>query len=477
MAKMNEIEREVVADLWLDNNTYDDVEHISDTHGPMFPGTENEKKGKDWLLGKFKEYDLENARAEEFKYMGWKRGGVCKLELIGPRSFCGRPMKVWALPRSPPTPEGGIEGEIISLGSGTRQDFERNKDRIPGKIVMVRSGGPPGRAIYRVEKYNLAKKYGAEGFIFMFGMEGDMIPTGTIKSPGEGFFQEAAYVEKPPALSTTYEAGSYILRLLKKGPLRARITTDNEYVPDTRGWNIVGDVPGYKYPEEVVLVGAHWDGHDLAQGALDDTLGAVAILNVARALARHKGKLKRTLRLVNFGVEETGRYGSRSYVENHKDEMGNIVCMIVCDGFARRGDARITSNNQEVLSFIKKTVGEKDIPLSVGEAFRGRTGNDAAPFFIEGVPTASMGGTSPPGSRSSGRYPDHTAADTVDKLDVKRIRTSTIKFAQLLLEMLDAEERFVHTVSKEEVFKDIEETMKAVEACHGACVGYRPPFG
>jgi len=100
--EVKDIKNTIIADLWLNNNTFRDVTELTDGYGPLFPGTENEKKGKDWLVEKFKEYGLENVRAEEFRYMGWKRGDVCTLELIGIRSFCGRPMKVCALPRVDP---------------------------------------------------------------------------------------------------------------------------------------------------------------------------------------------------------------------------------------------------------------------------------------------------------------------------------------------------------------------------------------
>ena len=464
-----EIKMAVIGDLWLNNNTYKDDVELSDKFGPLFPGTENERHGKDWLVAKFKEYGLENVRAEEFRYMGWKRGDVCKLEILGHRSFCGRPMKVWTLPRSPSAPEG-VEGEVIFLGSGTREDFERNEDKIPGKIVMAMSGGPIGRSIYRIEKYRLAKKMGAEGFIFMFGMEGDLLPTGTVLSnPAED------HADKPPAISITWEGGNYIRRLMEKGPVRVRITTNCEYVPNTPGWNIIGDVPGYS--DEVVVIGAHWDGHDIGQGALDDTLGALSLLSIGRALAKHKGKFKRTLRIINFGLEELGCFGSRDYGEKHKGDMKNIVCMFECDGFARRGDAMLSTHNDEVLAFMKKVVKEEDIPIRISETFKGRPGNDSAAFFYEGVPVGRAGGTQEPGSRVSGRYPDHTAADTVDKMNVKRIRTSQMKFAHVLMCMLKEEKRFAQNVPKEQLLREIEEIGKAVEACRGKCVGYRPPFG
>ena len=478
---LEEIMQNVCGDLWLNNNTYKDVVELSDNLGPLFAGTENEKKGKDWLYAKFKEYGLENVKVDEFSYYGWKRGDVCKLELPEERSFCGKPMRVFALPRSPPTSEKGVEAELIYLGSGTREDFEENKENIKGKIVMVQSGGPVGRSIYRITKYHLAREMGAEGFIFMFGIEGRLIPAGTALwgpryIPGVGFLPDVDYIEKPPAVGVSWETGQYMIRLMKKGPLKVRLTTNNEYVPNTPGWNIVGDVIGNKYPDEVVIIGAHWDGHDISQGALDDTLGAVGLLNIGRALAKYKGKLKRTLRVVSFGVEETHMGGSRHYVDKYKNDLKNIVCMFNCDGFARRGDAHLMSNNDEILRFLWKVTNEDDIPIKVSRRDKGRSGSDATPFYLEGVPTANFGGTSEPGKGASGRYPDHTAADTADKLNVKRIRTACMKFAQILVSMLNEEKRFAHTMPKAEILSDVDLTARAVDACRGKCVGYRLPF-
>ena len=67
--------------------------------------------------------------------------------------------------------------------------------------------------------------------------------------------------------------------------------------------NVIGEIVGSEHPDEVVLMGGHFDGHDIAQGAGDDGAGTITGLEAARVLVPHKGKLKRTVRVICFGSE------------------------------------------------------------------------------------------------------------------------------------------------------------------------------
>ena len=108
-----------------------------------------------------------------------------------------------------------------------------------------------------------------------------------------------------PVVGLSFETGAFIERQLKKGPVTVRMDLHNEVMPNTVGWNVVGDIAGVKYPERKVLIGAHFDGHDISQeAASDNLLGTMVMLDAARALAKYKGMFKRTMRFVAFGNEE-----------------------------------------------------------------------------------------------------------------------------------------------------------------------------
>ncbi len=73
------------------------------------------------------------------------------------------------------------------------------------------------------------------------------------------------------------------------------------------------NIPGRELPNEVVLIGAHFDAVPGAPGADDNGTGTAALLEVARVLKNHP--TKRTIRLVFFNLEECGLVGSSRYVD------------------------------------------------------------------------------------------------------------------------------------------------------------------
>lgn len=99
-----------------------------------------------------------------------------------------------------PTPLDGLVGELIPVGQGTQDDFERLADQIRGKIVLIRLGSPVGTFIHRVSKYGWARERGAIGVIFAKEEPGQLLGTGTVA---------AAYREVGtlPAVGVTYETG------------------------------------------------------------------------------------------------------------------------------------------------------------------------------------------------------------------------------------------------------------------------------
>ncbi len=75
-------------------------------------------------------------------------------------------------------------------------------------------------------------------------------------------------------------------------------------------------------------MGGHYDGHDIAQGAIDNLSGTVATMELARVLKMYKGWFRRSIRFVCFACEEIGVTGSTSFVDLHEEEMRGIALMV-----------------------------------------------------------------------------------------------------------------------------------------------------
>ena len=101
----------------------------------------------------------------------------------------------------------------------------------------------------------------------------------------------------------------------------------------TKAFNVEVTVPGGTHPEQVVVIGCHYDGMAIStQSANDDASGCAIELGVAQAMGNywrsHHVYPAKTLRFVIFDAEEQGLYGSFHYLNNTiNGDVQNIVAM------------------------------------------------------------------------------------------------------------------------------------------------------
>jgi carboxypeptidase Q len=123
----------------------------------------------------------------------------------------------------------------------------------------------------------------------------------------------------PPTFVLTEEQYSRVTRLIesKHVPvLRLNLSakvSDN----DVDGMNIIGEIRGETKPDEVVMIGAHFDSWHSGTGATDNGAGSAVMIDVMRVLKAAHVKLNRTVRIGLWSGEEQGLYGSRAYVKAH----------------------------------------------------------------------------------------------------------------------------------------------------------------
>ena len=107
--------------------------------------------------------------------------------------------------------------------------------------------------------------------------------------------------------------------------------------------NVVAKIVGSKYPDEYILVGAHWDhfgtkqtpdGDIIYNGAVDNASGVAGTLEMARILmAKHKrSAFERSILFINFTAEETGLIGSEQFAKGDIIPTKNMVALVNIDG-------------------------------------------------------------------------------------------------------------------------------------------------
>ena len=433
-----EVDKKIMAEIYTSSEPMDNLEVLCDVHDSRFPGTPGDKGSVDYMVEKFKEYGCDEVHYEEYTIAGWTRGPAT-LEVVKPikKSF-----DVISLPHSIGST---VEGKLTFLGDGAIDDYEQRKDEIDGNVLMVTSANPRGmkRFLHRSEKYMRSVMAGAKGWIFMNHYPAYGPPTGGI-SP------------VIPAVGISYEDGSFISRLLKREKeVFVRIKTTDKNHP-TVTYNVVADVvPEKPVDDEYVIVGSHYDGHDISQGAVDPASGAVTVMEIARNLVMVKEKLKRRVRCICFGAEEIGLYGSRAYANDHEAELDKCRFMLNLDSGGSKGNKGITFHDfPELEPLAEKWAEEMKAYLPLDEMVSPYS--DHWPFFLKSVPCGSGGDPDARRSRT-GRGYGHTRYDTLDKVETQYLRLAAANYTRFLFRVANEKDWSPRRKTKEEIDAFIEE--------------------
>lgn len=171
--------------------------------------------------------------------------------------------------------------------------------------------------------------------------------------------------------------------------------------------NVLAVIKGSIFPEQSVVLTAHYDSVPLGCGAWDNATGATALLAVYRHFVVHPPK--RTMRFIWCGSEELGLLGSHAYIRQHEALLDSIQ---FCFNFDMCGTAL---GPNEIF-----VTGEKDLE-TYAEQFCKRTGysavlkacvhsSDSAPFCDCNIPALGL-------SRGTGTAEIHTIHDRIDPLN------------------------------------------------------------
>lgn len=417
-----DIDRLMVGDIYTSNEVLDNLLALCDGFGSRFAGSDEEQQAADFIAQKLTAYGLPTVDKEAVSYTGWQRGDA-RLEILYPVK---KTIPCITLPHSPPT---DLTADIVDLGDGSPANFAAHESELPGKFALTTSVTYPQdskRWVHRHEKYDRAMLAGAAGFIFVNHYPGYGPATGGI-GPDEPHCGQAAI----PGISISLENGAYLKRLLEQhGRVQLHLKSSDQYFAAT-SWNVIGELPGAVNEPEVVMLGCHYDGHDIAQGAADPASGVTALMEAARVLAAYAPSLPHTIRFALWSAEEIGLLGSTQYVIKHEGELDQIRFYLNMDmaGVISPKDIIINEWPNLVPPFTRYR-DQMVLAFDIGQSLNAHS--DHYPFMVAGVPTGGIGSLKP---NTSGRGYGHTMYDTVDKVERKGMREAAALAARLALRM------------------------------------------
>jgi Zn-dependent M28 family amino/carboxypeptidase len=412
---------------WIDTAPWEFITELTALGGRMGAG-EGEARAADLIADTFAERGLERVRRQSFDAPEWRRSGT-ELRLTAPTE---RAFDAIALPYSP---AGDASGELVDVGYGTPDEIATVD--VDGAVAVASTTTPgESRFIHRMEKFGAAAKAGAEAFVFVNHVPGQLPPTGSLT-----FGEEAAI----PAVGVSKETGAWLTEYANEGGA-VDLSVDAETVSGESQNVLARTGPT---TDEYVLVLAHYDGHDIAEGALDNGCGVATMFAAASVLAA--ADLDIGVRFAAVGCEETGLLGSEHLAAT--TDMDMVKAVVNLDGAGRFRDLVAMTHTSEATARTARRVADRTRqPIEVRE--EPHPFSDQWPFVRRGV--ASLQLHSDSGER--GRGWGHTHADTRDKVDDRCIREHGALAALLVQELADeaTEVPVLDPYELEEAFREAE---------------------
>jgi len=421
----NEEIARIVGHSFTSDGAMEFLETLTDTIGGRITGSPGSRAAADLILKELKNAGFDNAHTEEYKLTSLWEHGTTTGEVVNPIQ---RQLIVGSYGWVPGT-GGPIEVPVTDYGPAAA-DPAPPLHRFKGSAVIVDLRSSGLSTAYVGIRAVLAKRLASAGAATMFIVSDK--PDRMVYTSAFGFYPRAPL----PVLSIASEDAAFLRRLLAKGEVKIRLDVQNSFAagPGTER-NVVADLQGND-GHEMVLLTAHFDDWDPAQGANDNGAGVAAVLEAARIFKRLGIRPKHTIRFVFFSGEEQLSNGSRAYIERHKAELDSIRAVFNIDcgahpplGFRIHGR---TDLEQPSLKLLKPLAALGAARVSLDADFD----SDQETFIVAGVPIYSLF-VEP--QDYDARH--HTIIDTFERVDSMMVKLQTAVMAVAAYSFANADQR------------------------------------
>ncbi len=401
-AKYRDAASRIAAAATRDSAAWNRLAELTERFGNRFSGSERLNRALDWMQAEMAKDGLDNVRGEPAMVPHWVRGAE-SAELVQPRE---QALPMLGLGGSIATPPGGITAEVLVVTSF--DDLKAKASRARGKIVLfdVPFTNYGATVQYRSNGAVEAARAGAVASIIR------SVTPYSQRTPHTGGMRYDSTVTKIPHAAITVEDAEMLHRMQDRGEkIVVKLTMSAQTLPDVQSKNVIAELKGTEFPDEVVIMGGHTDSWDVGRGAMDDGGGVVVAWEAIRLLKELGLRPRRTIRVVGWVNEENGLRGGLAYRDRYKDAADKHVAAIESDGGVFKPEGFGFTGSDAAMAIVKQ-IGLLLDPIGSGSITKGGGGADIGPMMQLGVPGL---GLNVDGTKYFWYH--HTDADTIDKLD------------------------------------------------------------
>ncbi|PIF00279.1 MAG: peptidase M28 family protein [Maribacter sp.] len=412
--------------------SYDWLNYLSNQIGGRLSGSIQSQQAVEYTKLQLDSMGLDRVWLQPVMVPKWVRG-TPEFAYVETAPGITTDLPICALGGSVATPLQGIKANIVEV-NGIGELKLLGAGKISGKIVFFNKPMDPtevdtfksysGCVGQRYSGAMEAVKYGAVGVIVRsLNLRLDDFPhTGSMD------YGDTEIPKRIPAAAISTKGAEFLSATLKLSPKANFYFKQNckVYEKDVESYNVIGEIQGNKYPEEVIVVGGHLDSWDLGDGSHDDGAGCVQSMGVLQLLKKIGYRPKRTIRVVLFMNEENGLRGGKKYAEMVRNKNEKHVFALESDsgGFTPRG-----------FSFDCPEADFEQVghwrplfePYLIHMFVRGGGGADIGPLKGDGIVLAGL-------RPDSQRYFDHHHAenDTFEHVNKRELELGTAAMTSLV---------------------------------------------
>ncbi len=450
---------DVIDNLIKEANENSQLERLAhellDVVGPRLVGTPQMKHAHDWAVETYKSWGIEAENQQWGEWRGWERG-ITHIDMVSPRV---QTLDGTQLAWSASTPKGGVTAEVVVLPENIKDStaFKNWLPNVKGKFVMISMPQPTGRPDYNWEEFATEESFTkmkeerdaqTEAWRENIRRSGHSTRSigGALEEAGavglvasywsNGFGVNKIFssrVKTIPTIDIELEDYGMLYRLASYGkkPI-IKVEAESKELGAVPTFNTIGMIKGSEKPNEYIVLSAHFDSWDGAQGATDNGTGTLVMLEAMRILKKMYPNPKRTILVGHWGSEEQGLNGSRAFVEDNPEIVKNIQALFNQDN----GTGRVVNISGSGFLHSYDYLGRwlnavpRSITTHIETSFPGNPssgGTDHASFLAAGAPAFNLSAL----NWSYWNYTWHTNRDTYDKIVFDDLRNNVILTAIL----------------------------------------------
>jgi hypothetical protein len=411
--------------------SYEWLRYLSNEIGGRLSGSLNAELAVEYTKEELEKLGLDKVWLQPVLVPKWVRGNpeFAYIETAPGKTI---PVNLCALGGSVSTPPQGLKAELIEV-QGIEDLNRLNRADVEGKIVffnrpmqadLISTFKAYGGCVdQRYDGAKEAAKLGAVGTIVRsMNLRLDDLPhTGAMS------YGNTPVNERIPSAAISTNDAERLSGILKIDPkVKFYFKQNCKQLKDVQSYNVIGQITGSQYPNQIIVVGGHLDSWDLGDGSHDDGAGCVQSMDVLRLLKETGVRPKRTIRVVLFMNEENGLRGGRKYAAIAKRKGEKHIFALESDsgGFTPRGfsfDGPDYKINQ-ILNW--KPLFE---PYLIHYFKKGGSGADIGPLKNDELVLAGL-------RPDSQRYFDHhhAANDTFDAVNKRELELGAATMTSLI---------------------------------------------